>query len=123
MCRSEGLLVRKRLWHAPLQVCLGLVLLLAPSVAGASHTDCVFGGRADVEGHATGVGGRCPDLVVYQIATPNGLIPGWENSILVQVRNQTDIPTRNAAKVRIITKFDVGEPKMYIKQIGTVGAN
>jgi len=60
---------------------------------------------------------------VYQIATPYGLIPGWENSILVQVRNQTSYPTRNPARVTITTQFDVGGARRYAKQLGTIGGN
>jgi len=62
-------------------------------------------------------------LVVYQIATPYGLIPGWENSILVQVRKQINRPTRNPAMVTITTQFDVGGARRYAKQWGTIADN
>ena len=66
---------------------------------------------------------RCPDLIVYQIVTPYGLVQGWENSILVEVRNQTNRPTRNAARVRITTQFDGGPPRNYSKNLGTMAGN
>lgn len=90
---SEGLYVRKMPSLVPVQVCLGLVLLLAPSLAGSwdrlgpggPGSSIVTASLATPQNDCLAVvpptpkegipQSWCPDLVVYQIGTPTRPCP------------------------------------------------